>query len=373
MQRLTGFIFVVFISCIACFASGVSHAQSYKALTIHGAYKPSILGTLPVTAPESWLWYQFSGGGRFTWFFGPGTDGGVVFNKIQGHPPYDDGAGGGIIAGDPGEMAGSFIFLNIPSVLFSTAPSGITIDAANTVHMDNLWLFRGPDSHYNLGAAVNPNPSVPLVPDITALGDLQSGWQVFPNRTYHLVYYTTWEGGQPMAIHLTGDAILVSAPTIDGFWPGAGAAGSFVFVFGNNFVAGKTQVSVNGITAALVQVMDPTLLIFVLPVGDTAGSLAVTTPDGSVAAGPFGASSSVLAINGIWPSQGPIGSFVFVFGSRFMPGQIQVSMNGVKAPLVQVMDSTLLIFAVPAGASSGPVTVTTSEGTANSSTVFQVM
>src|SRR3990172_5860198 len=72
-------------------------------------------------------------------------------------------------------------------------------------------------------------------------------------------------------------------PAVNGFWPGDGPPGMFVFVFGVNFDAapGATKVSANGINAALVQVVDPNLLIFMLPSGDTAGPITVTTALGS--------------------------------------------------------------------------------------------
>ena len=57
---------------------------------------------------------------------------------------------------------------------------------------------------------------------------------------------------------------VTAAPTISGFWPGSGPPGTFVFVFGSNFDTAPlpgTKVSVNGISAGLVQILDPNLLI----------------------------------------------------------------------------------------------------------------
>ena len=60
--------------------------------------------------------------------------------------------------------------------------------------------------------------------------------------------------------------------------------------------------------------------------------------------------------------QGDVGKLVFVFGGGFEPGQTLVSISGIDAPLVQVMDPSLLIFMVPDGATTGPITITTVNG-----------
>lgn len=66
------------------------------------------------------------------------------------------------------------------------------------------------------------------------------------------------------------------------------------------------------------------------------------------------------------------GRFVFVFGSGFQVNQTQVSVNGVTAPLVQVLSDTLVVFMVPDGASSGAVTVTTPDGSATGPTALAI-
>jgi hypothetical protein len=51
---------------------------------------------------------------------------------------------------------------------------------------------------------------------------------------------------------------------------------------------------------------------------------------------------------------------VFIFGSNYQPLATKVQVNGVSAPIVQVVDPNMLVFMVPPGASTGKVTVTTS-------------
>lgn len=84
----------------------------------------------------------------------------------------------------------------------------------------------------------------------------------------------------------------------------------------------------------------------------------------------FSYASDYPVISGFWPGTGPPGARVFIFGDHFIPMETQVSVNSVTAPLLQVVDSTLAIFVLPESASGGPVTVTTSLGSAMSTTDF---
>ncbi|MDO8704945.1 MAG: IPT/TIG domain-containing protein, partial [Sulfuricaulis sp.] len=125
---------------------------------------------------------------------------------------------------------------------------------------------------------------------------------------------------------------------------------------------GATKVEVNGLSAPLVQTMSSDLLLFMLPLGNTSGSICVTTSLGTAcSAAAFGTALSGLNITALWPSQGVAGSVVFVFGSGFdpTPGNTQVSLGSTTAGLAQVLDPSLLLFLVPPPpATSGYVHVT---------------
>ena len=165
-----------------------------------------------------------------------------------------------------------------------------------------------------------------------------------------------------------------TGPVVAGFWPGAADAGAFIFVFGENFVPGDTEVSVNGRSVPTVQVVDQNLLVFILPKGNTNGPISVTTSGGNaVSAVDFGASTPGLNVTGVWPEKGGVGDFIFVFGNDYIAGNTQISLNGVNVPIMQVMDETLLIFIVQPGATSGPISVTTPAGSALAPNDFQVI
>lgn len=167
-------------------------------------------------------------------------------------------------------------------------------------------------------------------------------------------------------------ATITGGPVISGFSPGTGKAGDFIFVMGNNFIPRQTQISVGGISAPAVQVLDPGLLLFMLPEGVTGGTVSATSPYGIAASSAnFGQTLECLDVSGFWPAQGIAGRFVVVFGSQFstVPGETQVAIGSVNASLIHVMAEDMLIFLVPPIAITNPLiisTVTTAFTTARS-------
>ncbi|MDO8704197.1 MAG: hypothetical protein Q7J84_04550 [Sulfuricaulis sp.] len=193
----------------------------------------------------------------------------------------------------------------------------------------------------------------------------QAGWQAVVDKMQNVFnmpplsatdqaniveYLVTHYGCQPVVI--------------SGFWPPTGSANTVVFVFGKYFRVPHglpVIVRFNGLQTNAVQLIADDLLLALTPSGNATGPITVET-DCGVATSPvnFGVPLSGVAITGLWPSQASVGGFVFVFGAGFDSrlGATQVDVNGTLAPLVQVVDPGLLIFFVPAGATSGPVHVT---------------
>jgi hypothetical protein len=77
------------------------------------------------------------------------------------------------------------------------------------------------------------------------------------------------------------------------------------------------------------------------------------------------------AVASFAPASGPVGATVTITGSNFTVASA-VTLNGVALTGFTVVNATTLTFTVPAGATSGPVTVTTAGGTATSATAFAV-
>jgi RHS repeat-associated protein len=69
-------------------------------------------------------------------------------------------------------------------------------------------------------------------------------------------------------------------------------------------------------------------------------------------------------ITSVSPISGPIGTFVTLTGTNFEPGATSVTFTGLAA-VVRTISATTLTTTVPLGATTGPLTVTTSRGSAS--------
>src|SRR5207247_8522580 len=97
---------------------------------------------------------------------------------------------------------------------------------------------------------------------------------------------------------------------------------------------------------------------------DAAGNTATASVSVTVVSAP--------TITGFTPTSGPVGTSVTISGTNFT-GATAVMFNGVSAAPFTVTSDTTIQDTVPAGMTTGPLSVTTPWGTATSSTVFTVV
>jgi hypothetical protein len=161
-------------------------------------------------------------------------------------------------------------------------------------------------------------------------------------------------------------ATTAVAPSISSFSPTAGPTGTAVTISGTS-LAGATAVKFNGRSAAFT-VLSPSSIRATVPSGATTGKIVVQTPAGSATSA--GAFSVTLNVTGLSPASGPVGTAVSIAGVGFT-GASAVRFNGTAATF-SVASSTSIKATVPSGATTGPVTVTTSAGTVASATSFTV-
>ncbi len=190
--------------------------------------------------------------------------------------------------------------------------------------------------------------------------------------------------GQPSGAPKAGRSAQFPAPEIDGFWLSSEASHA-VLIFGSNFqptgaapplvkIGGKPSLFSNAVTDNLLIAIPPQLQ------QQARGSITVETRAGSppktiaqtTSPVKLGTVTKGTAINGIWPKHGPAGTLVFVFGSGFTPSTTHVMLNQAPAPLIQIIDQSLLIAQVPDGASSGAFAVQTEGRRAKSRAAFRV-
>ena len=162
-------------------------------------------------------------------------------------------------------------------------------------------------------------------------------------------------------------AFTVTALSITGLAPASGPVGTSVTITGTGFT-GATDVSFNGVSATFKVVTDIKITATV-PAGATTGLVSVTTPNGTVQS-PTAFTVTALSITGLAPASGPVGTSVTITGTGFT-GATDVSFNGVSATFKVVTDSKITAT-VPAGATTGLVSVTTPNGTVQSPTAFTV-
>jgi hypothetical protein len=162
-------------------------------------------------------------------------------------------------------------------------------------------------------------------------------------------------------------------PTITGFTPSSGPAGTSVMITGTA-LAGAAAVAFNGVNAATFTVNSDTQIAAVVPVGATTGPIGVTTPDGtatsaenySVLGGPL------PTITSFSPQSGGVGASVTINGQN-LSGATSVTFAGTSATFTISNPGRRITAVVPAGAASGPIAITTPGGTATSAGIFTVV
>lgn len=159
----------------------------------------------------------------------------------------------------------------------------------------------------------------------------------------------------------------VGAPTIASFTPGSGAPGDPVEITGTNFF-GNVSVSFNGVAATHVSVASPTQVSAVVPTGSTAGPITLSAMQGDVTS----PSSFALppAIAAFSPAKGVAGTPVRISGVN-LTSVSEVDFGGVPAAIVGVASNgKSLVAQVPAGATSGPITLVAGSGSVTSTFNF---
>ena len=157
-------------------------------------------------------------------------------------------------------------------------------------------------------------------------------------------------------------------PVVSSFNPASGPEGSDVTITGRNFT-GATSVKFNSLAAATLTMDSATQIRATVPTGATNGLISVTTPVGTGSS----ASSFTLtpSITSFTPTSGPVGTQVTITGANFT-GASSVKFNGISASTFTVDSGTQIRATVPAGSTTGKISMTTPTGTAISANDFGV-
>ena len=147
--------------------------------------------------------------------------------------------------------------------------------------------------------------------------------------------------------------------------PASASAGQSVTITGSGFQGGSiSSVTFNGIAASFSVVNDNTITATV-PGGFTSGTLAVNSDHGT---GTTTFTEASPVVTGVSPSAAGVGQSVTISGSNFANGSVtSVTFNGTAAATYSVVNDSTITATVPAGATSGPLTVNTNHGSASTS------
>ena len=258
--------------------------------------------------------------------------------------------------------------LNAPAITNFTPTSGpigtvLTVDGTNLTGATSVTFSGSTGNVVSSGFTVN------------AAGTQLTGL-VVPAGAQTGPFSITTSGG----IGSSPGSFTVTGPVITSLSPASVVAGSGALtltVNGANFVRGAT-VSLNGLNLATSYVSATQLTAQVSSAATTtAGSYPVRVANSAVsgsstsAAATFTVTVPVPTIASFTPASGLANTAVTVTGTN-LTGATAVTLNGVSIPSFVVANATTLIFTVPAGATSGLITVTTPGGTATSASPFVV-
>jgi uncharacterized repeat protein (TIGR03803 family) len=243
---------------------------------------------------------------------------------------------------------------------------GVVYETSSAGKFSAVAAFDGTDGAY---------PSTPLIQNTngTIYGDANQGGEVTNTGTF---------------FKITGISGLESFVSL---LPASGKVGTKIGILGQGF-QGTTKVSFNGV-ATTFKVVSENYLTATVPNRATSGTVTVTTPSGvlksnkkfsvtksadvSDAAGEGPGSDSKWRppqIGTFNPASGVAGTVVQITGTD-LTQTYWLKFNGVPSNGIKVYSNTLVTATVPAGATTGPISITwTSPGgyTASTSTSFTV-
>ncbi len=163
---------------------------------------------------------------------------------------------------------------------------------------------------------------------------------------------------------------VLTTPAITGVTPSSGNVGAQVTITGAN-LAGATNVTIGGLTASFT-VNSSVQITATVPAGAATGKIIVITPSGTAQSAGVFTVTVVPAITSFSPASGGIGAGVTITGVNFV-SVTAVAFNGAPAISPTVNSASQITVSVPNGATSGPISVTTANGTAQSAGAFTVI
>ena len=258
-----------------------------------------------------------------------------------------------------------------PSSVASWANPTTRVDGTPLTNLANIKVWIGTSSHvytkaHNAGLA----SSLPL----SAL-NLPDGQYYIALQAYNNNGLASGLSNEFAFVLQTGSATNPTGSptttpdkaTISNVIPRVGLPGTQVTIVGKNFLGAKS-VLFNGSSAKFTMVSNYVIRATV-PVGAATGPVWVNTPN-QTASSAFVFTLPPPLLNTFVPKQVAAGKTVTIVG-KYFSGATAVTFNGRSAPFI-VASNYLIRATVPAGATDGPISVTTPYGTVTSGIIFDM-
>lgn len=175
---------------------------------------------------------------------------------------------------------------------------------------------------------------------------------------------------------LSSTSWLLAQPTITSFSPTLGSPGDQVTLSGSGFTSESFYLYFwQNQQATVGYVISDMQMLITVPSGITTGPIGIQPVGGNVTytAGDFLAVGPGPYITDFSPGYGAVNDLIVINGVHFTNSPV-VKFNGTASGSVSVTaDGTQLTARVPAGATSGLITVTTSNGTGTNYTPFTIV
>lgn len=181
-------------------------------------------------------------------------------------------------------------------------------------------------------------------------------------------------GSNGFSLFETTRAAVIGQPSITSFSPTSGGVGSSVTITGTNFT-GANGVKFNATSATTFHVDSGTQITATVPTGATTGKITVSSPGGNIVSSDTFTVLASATITSFLPASGVanVTPNIVINGTNLL-GATDVSFNGthVAAGHFSATATKITVDKVPAGATTGKISVTTPAGTAQSASNFFV-
>lgn len=176
-----------------------------------------------------------------------------------------------------------------------------------------------------------------------------------------------------VAVFVTAIPAYAVAPTLTGASPASGPPGTPVTLTGTNFnTPNVTSVKFNNNITAAFTIVNGTTITTSVPCGATTGNITVTNADGNATTAFTVSAAGVPTVTSFTPTGGTAGVTSVAITGTNLCGATSVRFNATSQTTLTVNSPTQVTATVPAGATTGKVSVTTPLGTGTSTADFVI-